>query len=384
MDSVKMGNDFLEFYGEHKISPVHQDISDIDRHYARRRKLYRQCGIPLQTFKNARVLEVGPGGGYNTLALFAFGAHVDLVEANPTGIQEMKTLFPQYGIASSSYTITQCKIEDYSVDKEYDIVIAEGFLHCLRNQEEIIGILDTLVKAKGGIVVITCADNFGYFIEIMKRVLASFLAKDIKEFHPKVQFLTKIFEGQLKQLSGMSRPASDWVQDVLLNPAIVNGVTLSFADAICKFGDKYCMLGSSPHLFSDYSWYKDGQYNRQEELIAQFREKQFSMLLAGDQEIRVTDMELIEIMESFFRRIKQLAELYDRDNDISWVLEMRKEFDLVDECIEELHNEKFLMIFHEIHKFVVDLSKNTVDIERYPHFLSAFGKGMQYIAFEKN
>ena len=61
-----MKNDFLEYYGEHHISPVRQDINNIEAHYNRRKKLYRQCGIPAIAFRNAEVLEVGPGGGYNT------------------------------------------------------------------------------------------------------------------------------------------------------------------------------------------------------------------------------------------------------------------------------------------------------------------------------
>ena len=58
-----MENDFLEYYGEHNISPVKQDIGNIELHYERRKKLYRQCGIPVIAFRNAEILEVGPGGG---------------------------------------------------------------------------------------------------------------------------------------------------------------------------------------------------------------------------------------------------------------------------------------------------------------------------------
>ena len=58
-----MKNDFIEYYDEYQISPVKQDISDIDIHYKRREKLYRQCGIPMLAFRNAEILEVGPGGG---------------------------------------------------------------------------------------------------------------------------------------------------------------------------------------------------------------------------------------------------------------------------------------------------------------------------------
>ena len=58
-----MNNDFLEYYGEHSISPVRQDITDIALHYERRKKVYRQCGIPLLAFRNAELLEIGAGGG---------------------------------------------------------------------------------------------------------------------------------------------------------------------------------------------------------------------------------------------------------------------------------------------------------------------------------
>ena len=58
-----MKNDYLEYYGEYHISPVKQNIDDIKVHYERRKKLYRQCGIPTLAFRNAEILEVGPGGG---------------------------------------------------------------------------------------------------------------------------------------------------------------------------------------------------------------------------------------------------------------------------------------------------------------------------------
>ena len=67
-----MSNDFLNFYGEHHISPVKQDVDDFAVHLKRRQKLYRQCGIPVMTFRRASILEVGPGSGYNTLAFFAW------------------------------------------------------------------------------------------------------------------------------------------------------------------------------------------------------------------------------------------------------------------------------------------------------------------------
>ena len=57
-----MNNIFLDYYGEKQISPVKQDIENMGIHYERRKKLYRQCGIPVLAFKNAEMLEIGPGG----------------------------------------------------------------------------------------------------------------------------------------------------------------------------------------------------------------------------------------------------------------------------------------------------------------------------------
>jgi hypothetical protein len=56
-----MKNDFIKYYGEHNISPVRQNIDDIELHYERRKKLYRQCGIPTIAFRDAEILEIGPG-----------------------------------------------------------------------------------------------------------------------------------------------------------------------------------------------------------------------------------------------------------------------------------------------------------------------------------
>ena len=66
-------NKFIEYYGKHEMSPVKQDLSDFNRHCAKREKLYRQLGMPVIAFEGKRILEVGPGSGYNTLAFILWG-----------------------------------------------------------------------------------------------------------------------------------------------------------------------------------------------------------------------------------------------------------------------------------------------------------------------
>lgn len=73
MEYQKHMNDFIKYYGEKGISPVKQDISNLRMHYAKREKLYRQLGIPCMSFEGKKILEVGPGSGYNTLAYFFGG-----------------------------------------------------------------------------------------------------------------------------------------------------------------------------------------------------------------------------------------------------------------------------------------------------------------------
>jgi 16S rRNA G527 N7-methylase RsmG len=147
---VKVRNDYLEFYAEKKISPVHQDISNIAKHYRRREKLYRQCGVPVGLLKNKEVLEVGPGSGYNTLAFFAWNiAHVDLVEPNRTAVADMEQLF--HKIDSKKYKIYPQIFEEYATqcERKYDFVVAEGFLNNLPVATDIFHKLLTFVKMGG-------------------------------------------------------------------------------------------------------------------------------------------------------------------------------------------------------------------------------------------
>ena len=101
-------------------------------------------------------MEVGPGGGYNTLAFFHLeSGHIDLVEANPKGIEDMQRLFGEQQISQDRYQIFPCKIEDYKTDTKYDFIIAESFIQYLYNQQEVIEKLQSLV-AENGVIVITC------------------------------------------------------------------------------------------------------------------------------------------------------------------------------------------------------------------------------------
>ena len=169
MDKYK--NDYLTFYGENNISPVRQDINNFEQHCLRRKNLYRQLGIPVLALRNSEILEVGAGSGYNTLTYFFLGGrvkNVDIVEPNPTGRVEINRLFEKYKITKDKYNCISSTIEEFVTDKTYDFVIAEGFIPGLSNPKEILGILEKYTH-KNSIIIITCVDEIGLYVERMKR-----------------------------------------------------------------------------------------------------------------------------------------------------------------------------------------------------------------------
>lgn len=375
-----MKNDYLEYYGKHHISPVKQDIKNLERHYERRRKLYRQCGIPVIAFRNAEILEVGPGSGYNTLAFFHWGSkHVDLVEANPKGIEDMRELFAENVIDEDKYQLFPCVVENYETDKKYDIVIAEGFLPNLYNQKEIISKLQSLT-AENGIVIVTCSEDVGFFIEIMKRLIGGMTA-DIGEYDRKVEYLTSVFAPQLARLKGVSRSPKEWVQDQILNPAAVNGTELTLIQAIAYFGDEFDVLGSSPRMFTDYSWYKDIAYDYKKDYQRQFERKRLSLLMAGTPEISVSAEQADNIVKSI-EKIKKLESAYEKTSDITRISDILEEMESMEKALKGNFNKAFLEVFCEIKEILlILLNNNKVEMEKFPHFFEAFGRTQQYISF---
>lgn len=377
-----MGNGYIEYYGKHHISPVNQNIKDIEMHYERRKKLYRQCGIPIITFKDKELLEVGPGGGVNTLAFFHWGIkHVDLVEPNHKGREDMCALFSQGGVPAGKYEIFQCAIENYSVNKKYDIIIAEGFLQHLPDNRKIINKLKELM-ADDGVIVITCTDGVCLFIEIMKRLLGQVMTKDIQGYEDKVSCLEKLFEPQLAKLQGVSRPAKDWVQDQILNPVLYDNA-LSMFDAINLFGEEYDVLGSSPNMFTDYSWYKDIWFNYKEDYKQQFREKRLSLLKANMPEKILLSQQVERIVEHF-EDIRNLAKQYENTFDDQHLYDIGKRMHDMEDELKGVGND-FMEVFYEIEAIIDGLQKKrTVDMEQFPHFFNSFGRTQQYMAFVKN
>lgn len=377
-----MKNDYLSFYGENKISPVHQDISDIKLHYMRRQKLYRQCGIPIVAFRDSEALEIGPGGGYNTLALFYFGVkHVDLVEPNSAGVENMKRLFCQQNIEADKYTIIDKSVEAFQSEKKYDLIFAEGFLSYLENSREICQKLGSMLKP-GGVITITCADDACIFVELMKRLIGIVIAGTEKTLSDKVNKLIPVFEPQLKMLKGVSRPAKDWIEDNIFNPAFSNGYSFSIGDALDVF-EAFEVLGQSPRMLTDYSWYKDVWFDEYEDYKRQFCKKRMTLVMAGLPEQILNEEKSAELSE-LFSRAKRLENEYEKSQDAQ-LLEELSELLIKGKDTVSILNESFCSVYGEIVDAIDELKSGTApELSKYPDFFGAFGRGLQYISFMKS
>ncbi|MEW6573289.1 MAG: methyltransferase domain-containing protein [Bacillota bacterium] len=369
-------NPFISFYGEHCISPVHQDISDFRAHLARREKLYRLLGMPPAVFTGKTILEVGPGGGYNTLAFFNWGADVDFVEPNSKAQEEIPVLLNQYGIGRERWTLFPDKIEKFNSGKKYDVVIAEGFIPGLYNISEVVSKIAGLVNP-GGVAVVTCIDDISFFFENVKRLVATRLIQEATDFNEKIQILARAFASHLRCLKHASRPVEDWVTDQFLNPALYANL-FSIEDCVREFGEEFAFLGSSPSMFTDYSWYKDLEFDSREAVVNQFRRKRHLLILWDlDESLRST-----EDNDALFKAVCELRAFsgkigddLDKQNIEIIVGLLRRIAGLtqdIDPRIPEAIDEAIALLS--------DKNLDEVKVSKASRLAAAFGRGQQYVS----
>lgn len=377
----KTNNPFISFYTQHNISPVRQDIADFRRHMTRREKLFNTLGLPQTVFAHCSILEVGPGSGYNALACFAWGAIVDFVEPNPKAQEELQELFERHGIEKERWRLFKGTFEDFRPQNGYDVIIAEGFIPSLPNRDVVIAKMAELVNP-GGVVVVTCSDDTGYFFDILKRLIGHHLVKSkgITEFDGKVKLLCRAFESHLKSLKFASRLTEDWIKDQFFTPYL-SSKFFSIADCVEEFGEGFTPLGTSPSMFTDYTWYKDVDFDCRKSVLDQFYRKRHALMhFALDESVR--DVELNKGLEKKIREFRWLVN--DSENDlseslidelISLLLQIRDLSKDIDDVIPEAIDEGISLLR--------DKNIDEMKISGARKLSTAFGKGQQYMSLVK-
>lgn len=229
----------LDYYREHKISPVtyHGEQKDL---FERRASLYRSLRLPPIAFRFSRVLEVAAGSGQNAQYLETLRTgELVLVEPNPIGW-------------TSPYLKTQT-LEEFQ-GSDFDIVICENWLGDAAHEIKLMHKLAGLV-AKDGVLVLTCISRAGLEPNMLRRRIARRLLRMGMSFEQKTDMLLAAFGPHLNTIADMTRSHTDWIHDVLLNPAY-DGIQLTLPKIIHELGNEFSIMGTSPEFFTDWRWFK--------------------------------------------------------------------------------------------------------------------------------
>ena len=230
----------LAFYREHGISPVAYNGTR-EQHFQRRASLYRSLRLPPLAFRVARVLEVAAGTGQNAEYIASLGPKfLELVEPHPMNWD--------------GANLRQVELQDYVSPFPFDIVICENWLGLPEVEAGLLAKLASFV-APQGVLVLTCVHPQGFYPNQLRRKIAARLVNDSMSFENKTQILVSAFETHLATLQDMTRSVRDWVQDMLLNPAVEN-IVLTFPMLIEHLGAEFTILGTSPEFITDWRWFK--------------------------------------------------------------------------------------------------------------------------------
>ncbi len=139
---------FVGFYESNNISPVSQDITDLNKHFQRRESLFRSLGVLPGLVKDAKVLEFGPGSGHNALYTASLSpGQYELVDGNLKGVQETRERLTSF--SSAHIKVHHALFDEFQTDKKFDLVWAEG---CLPHQSRPLPLLKHVASfvLKGG------------------------------------------------------------------------------------------------------------------------------------------------------------------------------------------------------------------------------------------
>jgi SAM-dependent methyltransferase len=242
------------FYEKHQILPVRYRGS-VDEHLDRRDALYRSLGLPPVAFKGARVLEVAPGTGQNSLHVATCDpASFDLVEPSETARRDIETNYRAFERPHTAPQVHACTLQEFEPVDAFDIVICEGCLGSLPGELDLVGKLVTFV-APGGVLVMTLVQPSGFFANVMRRLLALRLLNPDSGFEQQTGLMIDVFGPHLATMPSMTRSHRDWVHDCMLNPHLLN-MALPLDVLLRVVGTQLETLATFPRFAVDWRWFK--------------------------------------------------------------------------------------------------------------------------------
>ena len=246
-------NNHLKFYTDHKIAPVKQ-LGDLERILNYRRILYEQLGLHRLAIRGSNVLEVGCGTGENSL----FVARQDptsltLLEPNPEGYEYVRSLYSKFQGPHVPPEILQCRLEDFSPECRYDIVICENWLGSSSYDRELRRRLMALGN-QYSMLVMTAVSPIGMLPNLLRRIISHRVTQGSLNLE-ETQRLTDLWAPHLSSMTAMTRSHEDWVVDNMINPAYL-GICVSPINVLEQTVARYRLSATYPKFMTDLRWFK--------------------------------------------------------------------------------------------------------------------------------
>jgi predicted O-methyltransferase YrrM len=370
----KKARAFLDFYAKTGFTPTRQKKWDKKAHFCIRKNLYQQLGVSSSDFKGRSILEIGPGNGHNALYWASLrpkkGA---LLDGTVTSLRDTRNLL-QSNYPREQFNFILKDLNQFRARGKYDVVICEGTIPFQCNPVIFFKKVMKLVSP-GGLMIVTCVDSVGVLADILRKFRGQWLTVNEKSLPKQVSILKQEFRKDLQMLSGMTRRAEDWVVDQIIHPWV--GQLFSIEKALECVGKQFTVRGTSPSFIQDWRWHKQIPIKRpdfNQNALRCYYKNIFSFLDHKNSHTRSSTADgkaLLSICNSIFQDVVTGIPSQRKAQTIS--IKLKK--------ICKLLPPEARTIRLALNEFSKENIK--ADQARIKHFRSLWGRGQQYIAFNK-
>ena len=372
----------VDFYIEHKISPVTKDISDLTVHFEKRESLFRHLGIIPSYMQGKSVLEFGPGGGHNSIYTLNLNpARYVLVDGNPTGLASVDALFAQHNRGETQYEIVESFIENFRTDERFDFVICENVIPLQQNDpRHVLRCVAEFVKP-GGVLVVTCMDPVSFLADVLGQLAGELLVTPEMSVNEKLDAMRPFFQMNIDALPGASTLVDDFMMDSIIQHYPKDGKMQSVSDTVHALADLFDVYASSPHFLVDWRWYKS-LYGREmqhnERAVRQYERNIHNMLDYRYVYGEITDSESVSIRE-LCDNIFESTKVFRRGRDEEHLMAIREDIVRLADIVCRYSQDTADSLLDFI--YGIDAYVEGKPWPRLDKFAAFFGRGTQYLSF---
>ncbi len=214
----------FDYYAAQDIFPTYSGFESADglraHEQMRRRAFSDKLKLPPRSFRGVRLIEFGPDTGENALVFAQWGASCTLVEPNARAHSTVREYFARFGLSTGLEAILDTDISQFAgrpeAARQYDLVIAEGFIYTVKPESVWINLFHDLLVDEGH-AVFSFYDPASCVTELMLK--AAHAAGCRKSNQPRRDVAHRLFATKWASIAHR-RSLDSWIMDVLENPFV--------------------------------------------------------------------------------------------------------------------------------------------------------------------